>query len=243
MSTTGIEILEEPYNVFPRWIDISRNGVPDLIRGINWGDVHYWFDPVRHAGDLKRSESGQLTITAANGTSPALQTLTDGPVVDFADFNGDGVLDLVIGGQLAGNNVFLTFGRAKSMDGYLADLEAIYDAHPADLGLALEANSQQMLTEVRTALQGIVDLMKVASPSERQIMYSTFATHIRKYPWLRLKEVDLSLQHHVPSLIVQNILIAGNLLPDSPRHGLLTGARVPERPSVTAISCEAKPVA
>ena len=218
MSTTGIEILEEPYNVFPRWIDISRNGVPDLIRGINWGDVHYWFDPVRHAGDLNRSESGQLTITAANGTSPALQTLTDGPVVDFADFNGDGVLDLVIGGQLAGNNVFLTFGRAKSMDGYLADLEAIYDAHPADLGLALEANSQQMLTEVRTALQGIVDLMKVASPSERQTMYSTFATHIRKYPWLRLIEVDLSLQHHVPSLIVQNILIAGNLLPDSPRH-------------------------
>ena len=40
-----------------------------------------------------------LTITDSSGASPDLHGLTDGAMVDFGDFNGDGMLDLVIGGH------------------------------------------------------------------------------------------------------------------------------------------------
>ncbi len=220
MSSTAVTIYDESYNFFPRLIDVSRNGVPDLVRGINWGDVRFWLDPIRSSGDLNVATTGVLTILAADGTSPDLHALTDGPVVDFADFNGDGVLDLVIGGQLAGANVFLAFGRATSLAEHLADLEAIYDAHPTDLGSALEANGQQLLIRVRNATQGIIDLMSNASLPDRQAMFIAFATHVSRYSFLRLHELDTAVFHHVPSLVAQDILLAGQMLPDTPTHRL-----------------------
>lgn len=214
----GMTIFSEAYNYYPRWFDLSRNGISDLIRGINWGNVRYWMDPVRYGGDLSQTPTGYLSIVDSTGTVPGFQNLTDGPVVDFADFNGDGVLDIVIGGQLAGDKLFIAYGQARSFSELLSDLETIFDAHPDDLRTALDANNQQLLSQMHETLRNLINQFSAASPVEREVMYATFAAHIEKYSFLRMQALDTTKYHHIPGLVVQDILIASHLLPDTPTN-------------------------
>ena len=214
----GTTIFAEAYNFYPRWFELSRNGISDLVRGINWGNVRYWLDPTRYGGDLDQATTGYLSIVDSTGTPPGFQSLTDGPVVDFADFNGDGVLDIVIGGQLAGDKLFIAYGEARTFADHLSELEAIFDAHPDDLRTALDANNQQLLSQMHETLRNLINQFTAASPVDREVMYATFAAHIEKYSFLRLKELDTDIYHHIPGLVVQDILIASHLLPDTPTN-------------------------
>ena len=105
MDTGDYEVLTSgSYNLYPRLFDISRNGEPDFVRGINWGDIKYWFDPLLNGG---LSSGGTLAISDTSGTTLSnqdMKNVTDGPMVDFGDFNGDDVYDL-FGQQLGCSSV------------------------------------------------------------------------------------------------------------------------------------------
>ena len=98
-------LLSECYNWYPRLFDINHNGVIDLIRGINWGDIKYWFEPA----NLGMTSSNQFIVTNTTGAVMDVRSVTEGAIVDFGDLNGDGYPNLVIGGHNNGNNLFIAY--------------------------------------------------------------------------------------------------------------------------------------
>ncbi|AQT69425.1 PA14 domain protein [Anaerohalosphaera lusitana] len=208
-------VLSGSYNLYPRIFDINRNGMSDFIRGINWGSVLYWFDPELNGG---LNTGGTMVFTDPTGASVNMKSATDGAIVDFADYNGDGVYDALIGGHY-GDKVYIAWGQAKTVADYISDLEAIYDANLSDLGIALEANSQALLNEVRTALSGIVANMQSATVNERQQMFQQYSQHVQKYDFLQMDDpLNVSYYHHVPSIAGQNLMTMHYMLPDTPTH-------------------------
>jgi hypothetical protein len=215
----GVALMSDAYNLFPRIVDVSRNGVPDLLLGVNWGTVRSWLDPALHGGSLATAPPWQLIITDSTGAVPDLHALTDGPVVDVADVDGDGVVDLVIGGQLAGDAVYVAHGRAASVAEELRFLGSVWRAHPTGLGAVLDADGGRLLARVRASLGRIVDIVKTAGPEDRARIWSAYAAHVRRFARLRMdRPVDVTTEHHLPGIIAQYAVTAGHILPDAPRQ-------------------------
>lgn len=217
ITRDGITLLSEAYNLFPRIVDVSRNGVPDLVLGVNWGTVRSWLDPVLHGGVLADAPLWQLAITDGFGSEPDLHALTDGPVVDVADVDGDGVVDLLIGGQLVGESIYCARGRAWSLKEELRFLGSVLRDHPTGLGAALDADDGRLLSSVRASLRRIVDIVKMARPEDRAELWSAYADHVRRFDRLRMdRPVQVATEHHLPGIIAQYAVTAGHILPDTP---------------------------
>ncbi len=211
-------IRSDCYNAYPRFFDISRDGVNDLLQGINWGSITYWFDPLLNGGLVN---GGTLVVTDTLGdivTDSEMKAFTDGAMVDFGDYNGDGVYDLLAGGH-AGTAVFIAYGNAETVADCIAENESIYDAHPADLGTALEANSQELLNVINANSRAIISHMLAAPITERQQMFNDMAAHVQKYPFLQMgSPLNTTVYHHVPSIAGQNLMTLHQMLPDTPTH-------------------------
>ena len=207
----GTTLFSDSYQIHPRLFDLNGNGVMDLIRGINWGEIRYW----RDAATLGLGSSLTFTITGDGGTSPDLHNLTDGAVADFGDYNGDGTPDLVIGGH-AGDRMYLAYGSRKSVSQSLAEIEAIYDAHPNDPGKALSANSNLLLNAVINANWNIISHIQSGTLSTRESVFSALTNHIAKYPFLKYQNLNVTNFHHVPGIVLQNWVMLEHVLPDIP---------------------------
>jgi len=214
---TVYQVLEsDSYNLYPRVFDINRNGQHDYVRGINWGSIAYWFDPSSDA--TLGNNDGNLSVTYAAGTSVDMKALTDGAMVDFADFNGDGVYDILIGGH-AGSKTYIAYGIANTVADSIADIEAIYDAHPTGLGAALEASNQALLDEIKSAESNIIMHMQAGTLSERQGYFAQMTTHVGKYAFLQMgSALDTNEYHHLPGIAGQNLMTMHEMLPDSAAH-------------------------
>ncbi len=210
-----ILLMSDSYNLYPRYFDLTRNTIPDLIRGINWGTIGYWFDSSLHSG---LGTNGSLMITDASGVSANINATTDGAIVDFADFNGDDVYDILIGGH-GFDKVYIAYGIEKTVADYIADIEAIYDANPTELGIALEANGQELLYKVRVAEAGIITHIQASTYDVRQTIFDQMVGHVQKYSFLQMDHsLDVTYFHHVPSISGQNLMTMHHTLPDTPAH-------------------------
>ena len=109
-GTSTVLMSNQCYNWYPRLFDINNNGVVDLVRGINWGDIIYWLDP----GRLGTASSTTMTITTSAGTAVSVKPLTDGAIVDFGDLNGDGFVDMIFGGHSNTNNIYDVYGTIET---------------------------------------------------------------------------------------------------------------------------------
>ncbi|MCU0748937.1 MAG: cadherin-like domain-containing protein [Akkermansiaceae bacterium] len=209
-------LFSDSYNIYPRFCDLGLNGQVDFVRGINWGNVQYWLNVP--ANGLAGTQ--YLTITDAAGVTPAFQSLTDGVIADFADFNGDGKTDILIGGH-ASNKIFLAYGVRKSIAESIAEIEAIYDANSAALGAALSANSNALLGQVNAANLNLVSHLRNGSLGTREAVFTALAAHINKYAFLKYQELNTTLYRHVPSIVLQNWVILHYLLPDTPARRVI----------------------
>lgn len=215
-SADYVALESGSYNLFPRVFDLNRDGVRDYIRGINWGSISYWFDPT--AGSSLGGSDGALTVTDATGASIDMKAVTDGAMIDFADFNGDGVLDALIGGH-AGSQTSIAFGEANTVADSIAAIESIYDAHPTGLGAALEANGQALLNEIKAAESNILMHMAAATLSERESHFAAMVAHVGKYGFLQMgAPLDTVEYRHLPSIAGQNLMTMHEMLPDTPGH-------------------------
>ncbi|MFZ4766942.1 MAG: LamG-like jellyroll fold domain-containing protein, partial [Roseimicrobium sp.] len=211
---TSSVLFGESYNAYPRFCDLGSNGQLDMVRGINWGDIKYWLN-VRDNG---LSGTQYLTIKDGAGaavTSATIKTATDGVIADFADLNGDGKTDIVMGGHAA-DKIFVAYGTRKSATDSIAEIEAIYDAHPSDLGIALAANSDQLLGVVNAANTNLISILKNGSLGTREALSAALIAHINKYPFLKYQQLDTAIYHHVPSIVLQNWVMLRYMLPDTP---------------------------
>jgi len=209
--STGTTILSGSYQIYARLFDLNGNGLVDLLRGINWGDIIYW----RDAGSRGLGSSGTLAITDSTGVSPDLHGLTDGAMVDFGDFNGDGKPDLVVGGH-ASDKIFLAYGVQKAVAESLAEIEAIYDANPADVGVALSANNDALLNQVNNANWNLISRIQNGTLGTREALFTALTNHIAKYWFLKYQTLDTTNFHHVPSIVLQNWVMLQHALADTP---------------------------
>ena len=209
--STGTTLFSGSYQIYARLFDLNGNGLVDLLRGINWGDIVYW----RDAGSRGLGSSSTLSIADSTGTSPDLHGLTDGAMVDFGDFNGDGKPDLVVGGH-ASDKVFLAYGVQKSVAESLAEIEAIYDANPTNAGVALSANSNALLNVVNTANWNLISRIQNGTLGTREALFTALTNHIAKYWFLKYQTLDTTNFHHVPSIVLQNWVMLQYALADTP---------------------------
>lgn len=209
--STGTTLLSDCYNIYPRLHDLNGNGLTDLLRGINWGDIRYWRDP----GTAGLGSSMTLTIADPGGASPDLHNLTDGAVVDFGDFNGDGIADLLTGGH-ASDKVFLAYGSRKSIAQSLAEIEAIYDANPGAVGVALSANHNALLNVVNNANWNLIAHLQNGTLGTREALFAALSNHVAKYAFLKYQTLDTNFYHHVPSIVLQNWVMLQYALADTP---------------------------
>lgn len=210
--STGTTLLSGSYQLYPRVCDLNGNGLVDLLRGINWGDVLYWRDP----GSRGLESSMTLSITDANGVAADLHSLTDGAVVDFGDFNADGKLDMLAGGQSGGTGLFITQGVQKTIPDSIAEIEAIYDANPTNVGVALSANSGALLNVVNTANWNLISHIQNGTLGTREALYAALTNHIGKYWFLKHQTLNTTNFHHVPSIVLQNWVMLAHALADTP---------------------------
>ncbi|MEI7946883.1 MAG: FG-GAP-like repeat-containing protein [bacterium] len=208
---TGTVLYSNSYNLFPRLFDLNGNGPMDLICGINWGNISYW----RDVCDMGLSAPMTLAISDMNHANPNMHQLTDGAIVDFGDFNGDGKLDIVIGGH-GNDKLYLAWGEQKTVAASLAEIEKIYDANLSRVGSVLSANNNTLLNAVNHANQNLISHIMFGTLGVRETLYSALTRHVRKYDFLKYQTLSTNQFNHVPSIALQNWVMLGYSLPDVP---------------------------
>jgi hypothetical protein len=213
---TFTKLTSEAYNFSPRLFDLNGNGSLDLIRGINWGDVRYWPD----AGDRGLATSALMTIGQPDGAAAALSPLTDGPTVDFADFNNDGEVDLLMGGNngngnAVGGKIHLAYGAPYTVADSIAEIEAVYDANPVNLGEALLANNKALLEVIKKANRNIGRHIDMGGLSVKEALFHALGAHIAKYPFLRYQTLDTAVYGPMPGIVMQNWVFLSWALPNN----------------------------
>ncbi|MES2922878.1 MAG: LamG-like jellyroll fold domain-containing protein [Verrucomicrobiota bacterium] len=208
---TSSVLFSDAYNIYPRFCDLGLNGQTDLVTAINWGDVKFWLNVPTNG----LATSQNFTITDSTGVTPAFQSLTDGVIADFADFNGDGKTDMLVGGHAA-TKVFIAYGVSKTYAESIAEIEAIYDTNL--VGLTAPGTTNAVLSQLNAANANIITHLKNGSLGTRQAVFTALAAHINKYPFLKYQQLDTAVYHHVPSIVLQNWVILQYLLPDNSAH-------------------------
>ncbi len=215
LSVNGSPVVE-PYNTHPRAFDLNADGVRDLAYGINW---HYFRLCPR---DSSAATDLQSCPYAANVDAVEFNLRTDqsdDSCPDFADLNGDGVLDMIDGGD-AGRVVVL-YGRPTT--DALDRIDAIMAAHAQDLGstLATDATLRNELFGLHHAVRAFVAQMK-PDPNTRATIRDWYVSHIAQYPqYLPWQHLDQDAQAFVPLLAGQCWINLFESMPDTPAHRAL----------------------
>jgi autotransporter-associated beta strand protein len=199
--------IQGAYNLNPRVFDLNGDGRPDFIDSYNWGDINFRINQgTSKLPDLP--ESSKLLITDKNGVRLNLQQITDGPIVDFQDFNGDGILDLVSGGELSGT-IYLAYGQ-HGLD-YLSEIETLVAEHPEDLGPFLNSPTNAAdQARLKHILEGLYDAVVYwVMPWQKEIILERLLHLIDSNPkYFKLQTLDLTSQPGIPSLAAQLWLTA-----------------------------------
>ncbi|MFM8891483.1 MAG: FG-GAP-like repeat-containing protein [Planctomycetia bacterium] len=206
IDATG-RTLDGSYNLNVRVLDVDQDGVPDLVDSYNWGTINYRIN-TGTAALPQLPGVGTFAVTGADGFDVNFHGLSDGPVVDLADLDGDGTVDLVAGGEIPGT---LFIGWGESGRSYLRRIDTILAAHPTDLGAYLadpaHAAERVELQRLEAALHDYV--VNLAGPTERALIYEGLIDQIKAYPnYFRLQSLDVTVQPGIPSLAAQTWLTA-----------------------------------
>jgi hypothetical protein len=99
----GFLPLRGEFHYAPTVADLDGDGLPDLILG-TWRDqVQWWRNAGTHAAPrYELADSALITLTRGSNTAPA-----------FADLDGDGDLDLIVGEASGQLNLYRNVGTAR----------------------------------------------------------------------------------------------------------------------------------
>jgi hypothetical protein len=159
-----------------------------------------------------------LQIEDPDGNPAKIRDASDGAIVDFADLDGDGILDFIMGGH-AGGGIYLAYGKVSTTQGILQELDQLYAANAANLGDALEREGRKQLKRVKALYKGLVAQFNGRPIEERSVIFNALAAHIEKHSFLSMAQpLDVKRYHHVPAIAGQNLILLHHLLPDTAAH-------------------------
>lgn len=243
-TVTGMKLNEEnecvisgSYNLSPYFADLNGDGKIDLLHGINWGSIHYW---INRGGSsiMDGAKQDDLRLTDRTGKMPMKGENTvlramNGTHGAFADFNGDGVLDMAIGAYSEGTLGVALGVHVNAAGRNLAELERMYKGHNRDLGKVLEANDQELLKKYRAlSSEWISWAVNLPTAEDRRKAANMLKAHINRFDFLKRRQLDAWVKredgkdpeygpmHHVPGIFVMNWVTLHCMLPDSAAHRL-----------------------
>lgn len=232
------QIISNSYNLAPYFADLNGDGKIDLLHGINWGSVHYWLNAGKK-NIMEDSSSGEISLNDRDNKMPMKGDNTilrhmNGTNGAFGDFNGDGIIDMVLGSYNDGITIVAYGVDVNAPKNNLALIEKIYRAHPRNLGQALEANNQELLKLYRNlSREWIAWAVSLPSVAARERAYEELKAHIKKFDFLKRKPLEAGIKrdkdgkvtevgpmHHVPGIFTMNWVTLHCMLPDSAKHRL-----------------------
>ena len=193
------------YNLNVRLVDINQDGMLDFVDSYNWGTINFRIN-TGSASAPRLTTRGTFSLAGVGDAAVDMHGLTDGPIVDFADFNGDGTIDLVTGGEVRGK-VLMAFGQSGAS--YVEEIRRLVAAHPEDLGAFLDDPANESAKARMRMLQGALYdyVVGFATPSQKNQIGRGLVELIRAYPqYFRLQSFDIEKQPGMPSLAVQTWL-------------------------------------
>lgn len=210
------------YNIHPRVFDINQDGLGDLTYGINWG----YFGFLLNGGTVTEPslESHFTARNAAGGELNIRSLNADDTTPDYADLNGDGVLDIISGGK--NGRVFVMYGIPYSSK--LDRIEQIMQEHSADLGSALASNAElrKELFGLHHGTRGFVGSF-LRSESSRRAVFDWYAAHVDRYrQYLKKRYLDTTVHTYVPVLAGQVWVNLLESLEDCREHRIEVAERI-----------------
>ena len=210
-SFCGIRLA---YNAHPRIFDFDRDGVLDLLLGVNWGTVSLY----RNIGSTTEPKlgEGKPLCWAANGKGLNLREQNgDDTTPELADLNGDGVLDLISGGK---NGKLFVMHGVGVMD-RVASLRQLLAAGAGDCVSYFERDEA-----ARTSAFGVLQALeadlaaKLLNVDQREHLFLQLTKLAADHSeLLARRKHDLAVAPHAPMLAAQFWVAAKSTLPDTPR--------------------------
>ena len=199
------------YNSHPRLLDFDGDRQLDMLLGLNWGSVTLYRHAANASGpglasgqQLKWSDGKNLSIRELNG---------DDTTPELADWDGDGVRDLISGGK----NGQLFWMKGIGFPSRITRLKTLLAQHNQDLGKTLQENDpvREEILGCLTAIQA--DLRSgLVSSTARQKLFSSLAPLATQYPqYFSRQHFDLEQAPHLPILAAQYWVVLLESLPDS----------------------------
>lgn len=208
------------YNSHPRLVDFDGDHQLDLLLGLNWGSVTLYRHAKNTSGSglasgqaLKGLASGQA-LKWSSGKNLNIRMLNgDDTTPELADWDGDGVRDLISGGK----NGKLFWMKGIGFPSRIERLEQLLAEHSKDLGKTLKENDQvrEEILGCLTAIQA--DLRSgLVSTRARQDLFQWLAPLATRYSqYFSRQHFDLEQAPHLPILAAQYWVVLLESLPDS----------------------------
>lgn len=199
------------YNSHPRLVDFDGDRELDLLLGLNWGSVTL-YPHAKNTADadlapgqaLKWGSGKDLNIRMLNG---------DDTTPELADWDGDGVRDLISGGK----NGKLFWMKGIGFPSRITRFEQLLAEHSKDLGKTLKDNDQvrQEILGCLTAIQA--DLRSgLVSTKAREDLFKALAPLATRYShYFSRQHFNLEQAPHLPILAAQYWVVLLESLPDS----------------------------
>ena len=204
--------IRRAYNSQPRIIDFNQDGKLDLVLGVNWGTIEVYLntgtthEPQLAAPTTLRwaDQGGALNLRSLNG---------DDTTPDFADLNGDGVVDLISGGK----NGRVFFLPGVGINDHLFELKELLKANPKQLGIKMAQNAELrgkgfgLLSSMQAALNGglVPSDYRAKAINDLRSLIAQYPNYFKRQKW------DLLENPHLPAFAAQMWVVLFEADPDS----------------------------
>jgi len=203
------------YNSHPRLFDFDRDGRLDLLLGVNWGTVTLY----RNVGQpgAPALAGGQSLRAAATGRGLNIREHNgDDTTPEFADLDGDGVLDLVSGGKNGRVFVLRGIGASDRVATLTRLLAAAGDDGPGYF--ERDAAARREVMAALGALQADLATGLVAGDAREGLFVTLAPLAARHRAVLGRHRFDLEVAPHAPMLAAQFWVVLLESLPGTPAN-------------------------